>query len=304
MFGFHIKKEKRDTMLEAIEEDITNYSITSAQIFVLNPRSSKTINLGNLGEIKKYIEENKIKLYVHSSYTTVSIWNDNPRGLELLINQLVLCKQIGARGLVVHLPKKHYLDVVGILKKYKAKINKTDAKLLLEHPTYKSDNNCSYEMPFQLNRLTTHLNKIGLKKWGYTIDTAHLWSSITEDDRDEGFTVETYKGANKWLSALDKKTRNKIKLIHLNGSHNLHSSNKDKHAIFIYGTNGKEKDNMWGSLAKLNPNKAQSILLIKKTGLYRFIRFARAKKISSIIEMNAGTFDQLSKSLDVMEQLL
>jgi len=296
MYGFHINKEKRSTIFDALKEDISKYKIISTQIFVLNPRTSKRMNLGDLPSIKNFINKNKINLYVHSSYTTTSLWNDSlvkqQKGLKILITQMILCKKIGAKGLVIHLPKKSHIHVVDILKKYGTKINKTDINLLLEHPTFKSDDECSYEMPFQLNRLTEHINKIGLKKWGYTIDTAHLWSSITESNRKKGYTIETYKGANKWLKSLDKNTRNKIKLVHLNGSHNLCSSNKDKHAIPIYGISDSKLDNMWGHIN------------IMKSGFRRFVKFAKAKKISTIIEMNVGTSTQLIKSMNMIKRFM
>ena len=300
MYGFHIHKGKRESTFEALKEDISKYKISSAQIFVLNPRSTKSINLGKLDEIKKFIKKHNIQLYVHSSYMTTSMWNDKPFGIKLLIDQMNLSKKIKAKGLVVHLPKKSYKEVTFILKKYKTKINNTNIDLLLEHPTFKSDDECSYEMPFQLNRLTKHLNKIDLKKWGYTIDTAHLWSSITEDNRINGYTIETYDGADKWINGLDEATKNKIKLIHLNGSHNLCSSNKDKHAIPIYGTMNNKLDNIWGKYKNYYTNKKK----IKQSGLYRFIKFAKLYKINIIIEMNVGTTNQLIKSLNVIKDLL
>ena len=303
MYGFHISKEKRNTTYDALKEDIKKYSILSTQIFVVNPRSSKPIKLGKLDDINKFINKNKINLYVHSSYVTVSFWNKSKYGLDTLLHQMNLAKKIGAKGFVLHLPKKTCEHITKILKENVKKINKTNIRLMLEHPVFKSDKECSYEMPFQLNRLTKNIDKIGLKNWGYTIDTAHLWSSITKEDRKEGFTIETYKGADKWLKSLTKNTRRKIKLIHLNGSHNLCCSNKDKHAIPIYGKitdriKGEEmSDNMWKKYSKEGSN-------IKKSGLYRFLKFAKTKKISVIIEMNAGTTDQLIKSLKIIHDNL
>lgn len=309
MYGIHINKGKRATTLDAMEEDLSKFSIKSCQIFVSIQRYTifKPINIGDLNAVKNYIKNNKIRLYIHSSYTTIAIWNGNiekhKRGLKLLIGQMKIAKKIGAKGLVLHLPKKSYSHVTDVLDRCKNEINKTKFKLLLEHPTFKSDDDCSYEMPFQLNRLTKYINKIGLKKWGYTIDTAHLWSSITENNRNAGYNIETYMGAQKWLNALDKETRNRIKLLHLNGSHNLHSSNKDKHAIPIYGTDSGKTDYMWGKLNK-NSNTSGKRKKLKNTGLCRFVKFAKSKKITIIIERNVGTDAQLMKSLEVIYSLL
>ena len=51
---------------------------------------------------------------------------------------------------------------------------------------------------------------------------------------------------------------------------------------------------MWGHL---------STLTVNNSGLYRFIKFAKIKKINSIIEMNVGTVNQLKKSIELFNKI-
>ncbi len=308
MLGIHIHKGKRDTSCLAIDQDLEFFNINCGQICVINSRSYKKIKLeNNINDIKKLIKKNNFKLFVHVSHTTNGFWSDDKKkeisGFNLLLNQMKTAERINADGIVLHLPKRHYKYVSDRIEKYKTNFNKINIDLLLEHPTYKSDENCSYETPSKLNRLTEHIKKIKLKRWGYVIDTAHLWSSITETDRKKGYKIETYQGASKWINDIDNKTKDKIKLIHFNGSHNKHSSNKDKHAIPIFGkyNNKKSKkietDNIWSKYL-------DSQMEIKKNSMYKFIEFAKEINIPLIIEMNYGTNDQLLNSLNFIKKLL
>ncbi len=295
--GLHVAKGKAKTLYSALLKDIKHYNINAAQIFVANPRSGKPMNFEKNGaqNIKKLMRKDDIKLYVHTAYITTMIWSDKPYGIKLLKDQMKLALECGAEGVVLHLPKKSCKTIVDTLTKYKNYINSIKIKLLLEPPAFKADAACSFETPFKLNRLTDLIEPIGLKRWGYTIDTAHLWSSITEKDRKKGLKIETCKGANIWIKGLSKKTKKRIKLIHLNGSHSL--TGKDKHAIPVYGMDGKIPDYMWQRVKK---NKSK----LKKTSLYRFVKFARAKKIPMILEVNAGTGKQIKDSLKLIGDVL
>lgn len=313
--GLHISKGKSKSLYGALIHDIKIYNINAVQIFVAVPRSGKSIKFKEkeLEKIKKIIQKQNIILFVHTAYITTMIWNDKPYGIKLLKDQMKLAVECGAEGIVLHLPKKSCQSIVATLEKYKDYINSIKVKLLFEPPAFKANKTCSFEMPDKLNRLTNAIKSIGLKRWGYTIDTAHLWSSITEEDRKEGLKIETYKGANNWIKALSKETIKKIKLIHLNGSHSL--TGKDEHAIPVYGikpikgNNITEKpDYMWGHISNLfidNQTKKINIKhLLKKTSLYRFIKFAKTRKISIILEVNVGTSKQIINSLNLINFIL
>lgn len=267
----------------ALQKRTKQFNLSIAQIFVAT-RFGKDIVSLYADTITSWAKDNNIQLIVHSTYTTSSMWNIDPikqaSGLKRLHTQLDLAKTVNATGVIVHLPKKHYKHVASVVNNID-----TDITILLEHPTYKSDINCSYEMPYQLNRLAATINSD--RNWGYVIDTAHIWSSITLENRTKGYTIETYEGMDKWLSELDELTVNKIKVIHLNGSHNEHSSNKDKHAIPIYGINESQPDKIW-------TNNDKNI----KIGLHRIIEFAHHNHIPLIIERTSGSDVQLKKSLD------
>lgn len=308
--GFHIHKKKRKTTYNAIVEDVELYCINAAQIYVLNSQSGVNIKLENKpNEIKEFVS-NKIDLIVHASHITNGFWNEDDvkkekKGINLLLKQMEIADSIGAKWIVLHIPKKKPKYIFKRLNKYADKINEMNSAILLEHHVYKPDKNTSYEMPSKLNKLTDIMKDSKLRKWGYTIDTAHIWSSISEDDRVSGYTIESSDGAKKWIKGLSKNTKNKVKLIHLNGSHNKNSCNKDKHAIPIYGVeevckgNKKEKiiDNIWSSYT--NPE-----LDIKTSGIYRFVKFAKKYDIMLIIEMNYGKHGDLKKSLNRISNIL
>ena len=302
--GFHISKGRKKTLYDALKNDITEFDINAAQIFVVNPRSAKSMNLGDTKEIKKFVKDNNIKLFVHSAYITTMIWGEKPYGIKLLKDQMKLAKECGARGLVLHLPKKSCNDISKVLITYKGYINDIKIKLLFEPPAFKSDSTCSFETPVKLNKLNKVIDAVGLINWGYCIDTAHIWTGMSKEDEEKGFAMESYKGVNKWIKSLTKETRKKIKLIHLNGSHSL--TGKDVHAIPIFGkmidkSKNKIPDYIWGDI--LRHNNEVDKKQFKESGLYRFIKFANAKKIPMIIEMNAGTDNQLINTLDLIESI-
>lgn len=296
--GLHISKGRSLTLYSALKADISFYKINAAQIFVANPRSGKPMNLTK--STKKHIHEmvhkDDIDLFVHTAYITTMIWNNKPYGIKLLKDQMKLGVECGAKGVILHLPKKTCSDVANVLEKNKDYINSIDISLLLEPPAFKSDKNCSYETPANLNRLTSLIVPIGIKNWGYTIDTAHLWSSITEEERAKGFKIETYEGADQWIRELSEETKKRIKLIHLNGSHS--NTGKDMHAIPVFGTK-KNKDNsivldyLW---SKYKNN-------IHKSSLYRFVQFAISNNIPMVLEVNVGTKKQIQDSLALINTI-
>jgi len=296
MIGIHVHKAKRKTMCEALEQDMETFDMYdgATQIFVMSSMSTKLVGLGNIDEIVKMMKKDNCKLVVHASHLTQGIWNPEKteRGWITLKTQLEITAKLNAYGFVLHLPKRSPDSVAKTMKRYANRINKilavSKTKILLEHPTYKADLLTSYEMPEKLNRLTTYMKKTGLKHWGYCIDTAHIWSSVTLEDRTKGFKIETYAGMSKWLSKLDKKTRNRIRFIHLNGSRNPHSNNKDKHSIPMF-----DGDFMWTSYRKKN---------FKKSGLYRILKFAKSKNVILAIEKNRGSDADLIKSLNLIRK--
>lgn len=298
--GLHISKGKSKSLYVALKTDITFYKINAAQIFVSNPRTAAPIQTSeeNKKLIKNMIHKDNIDLFVHTAYITTMLWSGKPYGIKLLKDQMRLALEYGAKGVVLHLPKKSCTDVVKILQQYKDYINMIDIDLLLEPPAFKPDKNCSYEIPDNLNKLTSLITSIGLKHWGYTIDTAHLWSSISEKERKNGLTIETYNGADQWIKQLSEETKKRIKLIHLNGSHS--NTGKDVHAIPVFGIKKNKDDNLnipdylWG---KYKDN-------IYESSLYRFIQFARLYNIPMILEINVGTGKQIQDSLTLINKLL
>ena len=119
LLGVHVAKlskvlDNKTTAIDmsnAINRDLDNLGLNSAQIFTYGPRFMVK-NKINYEKVKKTCHD--IDLSVHSAYSTVSIWkvnedNKNEKKSISYINsvntQLKSCKQIGAWGLVIHVTK-------------------------------------------------------------------------------------------------------------------------------------------------------------------------------------------------------
>lgn len=287
--GNHTHKGKHKSYLYAIKNQIAQYSINGidtnvSQIFVHNPRIDKRLKLQKTDELKKYIEDNNIKLYVHCSHPTTGIWQSTgeseDKRFTSLNSQLSLAESIGACGVVLHLMKRPLSMHIDKLKKFQ-KVRVNNVPILLENPSLKSSED-TFDLPHKLNALDSALTEAKLNGYGLCIDTAHLWSCISEEDRENGYTIETKAGAKKWIKGLNKSTKSRIKLIHLNGSANAHSAGSDKHNVPIYGI-VNEPDHIWGKY----------INNIEKSSLIVFIKFAKKYSIPMIMEINRGTPDDI-----------
>jgi endonuclease IV len=309
--GFHVSKGTNKTTYDAIVYNVETYDINAIQIYVMVPRQhDKVVALGGEAKIKKFVKKNNIKLYIHTTHLTgPMVWAQKPFGIKMLKDEMKLAKACGASGVVVHLPKKCCKVVYEALSKYKEYINGIKVRILFEMPAAKPDSNCTFETPDKLNKLTDVINKVGLKKWGYCIDTAHIYTTLDETESKK-YNLKTYSGMGTWLKGLSNETRKKIKLIHLNGSHSHNWS--DVHAIPIFGTRTVEKkdkktkkittttdpDFIWGYLLH---GKTVDIDEYKHSGLYRIVNFARSKKIPLIMERNFGTKKQMLDSIQLIK---
>jgi len=278
----------RKNMLQMINEDRAIFAhanpppnmIYAAQINTHNPRTGVKTAMGNVGEIKEYVEHQHLRFIVHTPYVINSFWGDpTSEKLEVVREHARAAKEISAEGMVVHLPKQRPEHVAEVLKA----IGPTECPIFLENHAYKSDD-CSYETPNKLNALSQELDKLPFHTW-YCIDTAHLWSNITPTDRMAGYCIEKEQGFYKWLSELSPSSIKRIRWFHLNGSQNPSSSNKDHHASLTGPT-----DKMW---SKDNLGSLPYI-----------IKFAQLNQIGLILENNDDEQKYTVESLKVIASIL
>lgn len=285
------KLKKRKSMLDAIKIDCSELKINTCQIFVQGPRNSK-MNQMEYSNIKKLCSDKKINLYVHSSYISISIFSvthDNKhtpkskKAIEAIIKQLEACDKLGSLGLVLHISKRTPTQITESLSILAPIIKKFLTPIILEMPAKKPDSNLTYETSHKINILTKLLNdKIPVLKWGWCIDTCHIWSS--------GIAIDKPVVVKKWLH--DLKYPECIKLFHINGgSIDIFGTGKDKHIIPF-----SDSDNIFGS--SITDGTYQ-----KKTSIDIIFKFINNNNIDSIIEINRGSFKDAKFAIDTMKTL-
>jgi hypothetical protein len=247
--GIHVSKTslfdiKRDSMLEAMYDDCKSYDLSACQIFIQGPQSS-VMGKMDYDKIAEYCNEKDIKLYVHSSYITVGIFNiteDNKddtksiKAIENLVKQFEACDKLNAHGLVIHLNKISPEDLIDNLKIYVNHLYKFNTPLILEQPAKKPEGYLTYETPAKINNLTKMINRTFPKlKWGWCIDTCHLWSG--------GINLSDVDITTKWFA--DLKYPETIKLFHINGGNNsIFKTGKDYHIVPF-----SKEDDIWSNKA-------------------------------------------------------
>lgn len=319
MLGLHVSKTSKidgktnKTIEDAIEKNIELYNITAAQIFTSGPRTL-TLNKINFTSVKEICDEQKINISVHGCYPSVGIWN-NPttKYLSHLEDMIHSVKSIGGWGFVLHLPKKPPGDIIRVLEIIASMPEFNDKNipsLILEMPASKPGKD-TYETPDKLNNLC-HLIEINkdLKNlnWCFCIDTAHQYSC----------GVDFEKTWDEWINALKKYTRDRIKLIHLNGISPEHfNTGKDIHQIIM-----SPNDGIWGVLMEdviqfINNNKEKIISegiwahlnekeknIIKQSSLASIVNFCKRKNIPMILEINTADPVYAKIAFDVLHHLI
>jgi endonuclease IV len=304
--GVHVSKvskvistQPRKNMLDAIRNDCAELNIKCCQIFVAGPANTKMAHM-EYKDIKTYCDESDIHLYVHSSYLTIGIFsinkdtNDMPRSkaaIKHLIDQLNACDQLGARGFVVHLPRKEPLEIIETFKYIIPILNKYKTPFMIEMPASKSDPTRTYETPDKMNILNDMMFTFPkFINWSWVIDTAHLWSC--------GIEVNRIKHMEQWFS--NQKYPEKIGLFHLNGSSlDLYGTGKDKHRVVF-----SNEDDIWSQDTDIINKKGElDKKKLKQSTLYMISKFTKKLKIDLICEINRGEYDAILYSINTLNKI-
>ncbi len=212
--------------------------------FFVNPQKnylSKTID-----EVIKYTKKHGIKLVVHSSYTIniAKKWHEYDWWVEYIINEIHICNEIGAFGLVIHTGNKLSLsEAEGINNMYTLLLHihrKTSAtaptiKLLIETPAGQGTEMlcdigayCKFMSKFFCNN-NIHIQQ----RFGCCIDSSHIFAA--------GYNVTNKNELSRFFLKIDKTIGlDKIKLCHLNDSRGKFGSHIDRHANIGDGHIGKK----------------------------------------------------------------
>lgn len=268
---------------------LINHNINYFQLYVIGPNDSKELlTHDDIINLKKL----NLNLIIHGSHLDHILGSKSHFSILNINKELQICKELGAIGLIIHIPNKKPIDIINELKK----INKDlidSCRLYLEIGHYSTKDKYNYAKIKYLNKLFKLLSGLNI---GLCIDTAHLWAS--------GVEIDTYENAMNWLNdfnnMLQFNINNKSKselidccpyksninksniLLHLNDQKWQFNLGSDEHTCLTCGT-------IWN---KYNSN---NIYNIKDSGLFAFINWAIENNIITILERK--TIDEFDKDL-------
>ena len=295
-----IKDAKCKNILDAIKNDCNSLNIKCCQIFVAGPANTK-ISQMNYDDINTYCAESDINLYVHSSYLTIGIFSiddytyNTPKSINAikhLTEQLNACDQLGAKGFVIHLPRKEPLLIINTFKYIIPILNNYKTPFMLEMPASKPDIEKTYETPEKMNALSDMLYSTypNFINWSWVIDTAHLWSC--------GVEVDNVKIMTQWFN--NQKYPDKIGLFHLNGSSIAHyKTGKDVHRVVF-----SSDDDIWNqNIDIITKNGAINTKKLKKSTIHLIYEFVKKNNIDLICEINRGDYDEIKFSIVTLNKI-
>jgi endonuclease IV len=324
----HILENKHKSYIDAIKIETELLHISAFSLFLVGPLNKNKISMDYIG-IKEYCNKNNIEIWPHASYISAGIWsitkenrhtNKSLMWMRHLRDQLIAGKQLGAKGISFHLPRhpiETVIEVMEILSDCKVinSIRNNEGTLplfLFEMPASKPNDTLTYETSEKLNALVKALlkNKKITLSWGLNPDTCHEFAGGVN------FGIEW----DKWESNLSNETRNRIKLIHLNGAKGINfGTGKDGHIIPMSPT-----DAIWGNLVsdeyrdflnrtdiadinKINLYEkltADELKIIKNSSLNSIVQWCKIHNIAMIMEINDKQYKNTKFAMDVINGLL
>jgi len=179
IIGNHVNKDGM-TLAASLLENIktakdAGVKMKCCQVFLIGPRNSKVnVDVEERKQLKKTCADNNITLFVHGSYLD-NPWGSKPQfGTHIIKQELELCDEVGARGLIIHLAERPPQEIAVILP---ALLSKNPATCLyLEIDSYKSSENSHETIP-KLAKLFYEIVKLDpslKKRVNLCVDTAHL----------------------------------------------------------------------------------------------------------------------------------
>lgn len=234
-----------------VAKTCAKWRFNACQIFLYSPMQVKKMlyDEAALRDVTR-----NIRVYVHSSYL-ISPWGAKPYNMALSRAQLQAAENIGAVGVVFHLPKSKPKDVVPRFQALLAKKPRR-VRIILE-PRAMQPSEGSYESPEKINALIDAIKSAGTatRDINICIDTAHAFCGQQQ--------FRTYSEARMWLRRF--KYPRCIKLFHLNGSQSTGFA--DRHAIAM-----SKKDKIWHGIP------------YRESGARAFVEFARRYRIDIVLE--------------------
>jgi endonuclease IV len=326
MLGLHISKnmtigdKKYKTTEGVVKAEILSLGLSAFSLFILGPQSYNAVSMDH-ESIRKYCSKNNVDVWPHGSYLTAGIWNvtrDNldtgksQAALKSIIDHIDIADKLGSKGVVVHLPRHNMETIVNTMHILSENIKNDDrTAFTIEMPASRPDEKLTYETSDKINLFVKTLmadSEITIN-WNLCVDTCHLWAG--------GVNMKKFIT---WKNTLSRDTRDKIKLIHLNGAEaKNYGTGKDGHRIPL-----SRSDAIWGPLisdesresiealsVSEQRNKNLCIMLsysdrerIQKSSLASIVKFAKMRKIAMIMEIKVEDFCNTKIDIDVLNWLL
>jgi len=257
ILGSHVHFSK-EQLLGATKEAIS-YGANAFMIYTGAPQNTfrSNINLENINEAKKLMEENNIlieNVICHAPYIInlankekIDSWDFS---INFLKNEIKRCEMMGVKYIVLHPGSavKHTKveGIQNIIEALNYVINdNTSCMILLETMAGKGS-----ECGSKLEEIKTILDGVNSSNIGVCIDTCHL--------NDSGYEMKLF---DEFLEHFDELIGiERIKCVHVNDSKNLIDTHKDRHANLGYGTIGFET-----LLNKINNEKLKDVPKILET---------------------------------------
>lgn len=236
-FGTHIHSGTHniDILIESTEK-VREVGGNLVQIFLTLPGEMKTVEQckSNLTKYKNYLEENNLKVVIHSSYlhNMARDWDSYSWWLKNIETEIKYAYYIGAFGLVIHLGKKleltkeeaynnMYSSLINIHNRTKEYHR---VKILIETSTGQGSEVCYEleELAHFYKKFSKNENKEIRDRFKICLDTCHVFSA--------GYNLKTKEEVKLFLETFEELIGIKnIELVHLNDCKVDVGSKKDRH---------------------------------------------------------------------------
>lgn len=218
--GAHVAAAIAEAAAEGFRVDSVAFYISEPRSLTLNLHSDERPALRSL------LQELAGGAYVHSAYRAWP-WGGSPATAAFIREELKVCAEIGARGLVVHLPKAPIETVM----KYAHTLLEPTAKgvrIYFENPAVVPKESY-YDSPVKLAKLVAALRVLdpNMERFGLCVDTSHLWVN--------GNDLQSYQAAKSWFDGLVAACPSHCVMLHLNDSVTPRGHGPDEHAALTHG---------------------------------------------------------------------
>ncbi len=241
----HINHNKDNGLIHAAKK-IQKYNGNGMQFFI-TPEIKK-MEQHKLSDFKKYVEDNKMFVVIHSMYThnIAQNWDEYSWTMKSMEIEMSYADKLGANFFIVHFGKSMDLDIeiaynnmYTFLLTFHNKTKHIPTKILLETTAGQGTEMCHRleDLAYFYKKISKSVNKEFRKRIKLCIDTCHLFAA--------GYDLRGEKKIKLFLETFNELIGlQHIKLVHFNDSKLDLGSRKDRHENIGTGYIGLESLNI------------------------------------------------------------